>query len=567
MPIFKERKNKIHYFRYRMGSKRRRKKLLTTDFSIISNNCYAEIVYQYLHLPYNTPTVGLYFYADEYIKFCENFNYYIEQELKFIETKTSKYYADLVEKGYENKIVGILDDVEIVFLYYSTREEAKQNWDKRCKKLSKNVIFKFSDQYLCSYNHIRKFYELPFRYKICFTSEPYENEDTIYLKKYKNKNSIKENKHFKIIDYINHTFFSEKKSRILFCSLTLAAGGAERVISNLANYFSDVYKVSIALLLKHSINYNIKKNVSIMEPTKNRNLGVFSRIGNVPYIIKQITLYKPSIVIAFCPTMCFIVCFLKLFLPSLKQAKLIISERNNPHNEYTNFFMKWIANFLYSKADIIVFQTEDAKLFFNQKVQKKAVIIPNPIHENFLKVLPPIKKEKTIVTVGRLTEQKNQKLLIRACASVFKKYPAYVLKIYGQGPLKSTLQDFAKKEGIFDKVKFMGVIENLAMELRKDMLFVLPSNYEGMPNALMEAMALGLPCIATDCPCGGAKMLIENNENGILIPVDDCETLKKAMFQVIEEDDFREKIGDNAKKIGKDYHPKRIYSEWEKIIK
>ena len=192
------------------GSSYRNKKLKTKDFSIISNNCYAGIVYQYLGLKYNTPTIGLFFYAAEYIKFLENFNHYIHCSLSFIDTNKSRYYKQLCKSGYENVIIGILEDVEIVFLHYQSREEAKNKWEKRCKRLSKNIIFKFNDQNLCTIETIKKFDELPYKHKIFFSSKQYKNiKSCIWIEKYKKMKYIKEDyysghKYFNIIDYVNN---------------------------------------------------------------------------------------------------------------------------------------------------------------------------------------------------------------------------------------------------------------------------------------------------------------------------------------------------------------------------
>lgn len=193
----------------KIGSKKRSKQLKSKDFSIISNNCYAGIVYQYLGLKYNTPTIGLFFFSDEYIKFLENFEFYIKQKLEFIKTKESKYYSELEEMGNGNAIIGKLSDVEIVFLHYHSEQEALEKWTRRCERLSKNIIFKFNDQNLCSYENIERFDRLPFENKIFFSAKKYEKiKSCIWLKKYKNKDFIKEDyysghKYFNIINYIN----------------------------------------------------------------------------------------------------------------------------------------------------------------------------------------------------------------------------------------------------------------------------------------------------------------------------------------------------------------------------
>lgn len=203
--VLKEIRLKINKF----GNKRRNKQLNSKDFSIISNNCYAGIIYQYLGLKYNTPTIGLFFFSDEYIRFLENFEFYIHQKLEFIKTEDSKYYNELVKMGYNKAIIGKLSDIEIVFLHYSSEEEALEKWTRRCERLSKNIIFKFNDQNLCSYEDIKRFDKLPFPNKIFFSAKKYDEiQSCIWLKNYKNKDYIKEDyysghKYFNIIEYIN----------------------------------------------------------------------------------------------------------------------------------------------------------------------------------------------------------------------------------------------------------------------------------------------------------------------------------------------------------------------------
>lgn len=193
----------------RMGASNRRKKLNTTDFSIISNNCFAGIVYQHFGLQYNTPTIGLYFYPEEYIKFCRNFNDYIKEDLTFIRTSESKYFDDLKKNHYENTIVGKLKDVEIVFLHYETQEEAKKKWDRRIKRLSKNIIYKFNDQNGCTYDQLKQFDDLQYKNKIIFTAKEYPDLKTnVFMKKYRNCVNIKEDyyscyKYIDLIDFIN----------------------------------------------------------------------------------------------------------------------------------------------------------------------------------------------------------------------------------------------------------------------------------------------------------------------------------------------------------------------------
>ena len=205
--ILKEIRLRINKF----GSSYRRKKLKIKNPTIISNNCWAGIVSQYLGIKYYTPTIGLYFFSEEYIKFLERFDYYIKQKLEIIDTKDSKYYDEMIKKNHKNAIVGKLDDVEIVFLHMKTGKEAIEKWNKRVKRINKgNIIFKFCEQNECSSEHIKRFENLPFKNKICFTTKEYPGyKSVIWFKdQVKNEEVVRDyyesHKYLNIIDYINN---------------------------------------------------------------------------------------------------------------------------------------------------------------------------------------------------------------------------------------------------------------------------------------------------------------------------------------------------------------------------
>ena len=205
--ILKEIRLRINKF----GSSYRRKKLKIKNLTIISNNCWAGIVSQYLGIKYYTPTIGLYFFSEEYIKFLERFDYYIKQKLEIIDTKDSKYYDEMIKKNHQNAIVGKLDDVEIVFLHMKTGKEAIEKWNKRVKRINKgNIIFKFCEQNECSSEHIKRFENLPFKNKICFTTKEYPGyKSVIWFKdQVKNEEVVRDyyesHKYLNIIDYINN---------------------------------------------------------------------------------------------------------------------------------------------------------------------------------------------------------------------------------------------------------------------------------------------------------------------------------------------------------------------------
>lgn len=354
--------------------------------------------------------------------------------------------------------------------------------------------------------------------------------------------------------------------RIMFYSMTMNSGGAERVIANLANELINDNEVAIATLIKSESYYELNKDIVIFQSSESSKETIIQRIKNSFRLLNNTKKYEPDIIISFCPTMCFISCFFKIFVKKFRNIKLIISERNDPKNEYKNIISRFLANYLYSKSDVIVFQTKGAKSFFSKKVQNKGVIIPNPINNKFLASNIHQKKDNIIINVGRLESQKNHELLIKACKNVFKKNNDWILRIYGEGSLKKHLKFLINDLNMNDKIYLMGRCNNLDKELKKGKIFVLCSNYEGMPNALMEAMACGLACVSTDCPCGGPSELIENNKNGLLVPVNNTKELEKAINKIIVDNELQKKLSNNSKRIIELYNFDVIMKDWKIII-
>lgn len=176
---------------------RREHKLLNKDFTIISNNCWGGFVYQEYNLPYNTPTIGLLFFADDYIRFVSNLKHYIDVPLSFIKVEESKHYKRLVKTDacrYMPYPIGKIDDVEIVFLHYKSEQEAKEKWDRRKSRINwNNLLIKFNDQNDCTEEDIAKFNQLDYKNKICFTAKRYpQYSSCIQLPKYEGKPFVKD---------------------------------------------------------------------------------------------------------------------------------------------------------------------------------------------------------------------------------------------------------------------------------------------------------------------------------------------------------------------------------------
>lgn len=256
-------------------------------------------------------------------------------------------------------------------------------------------------------------------------------------------------------------------------------------------------------------------------------------------------------------------------MPALRgsKAKVIISERNDPRNFQGKLITKIVSRWLMSKADGYVFQTTDAWNFY-KKYQDSSIIIPNPVAEvpDVQVRVPNEQRKKEIVTVGRLILQKNHEMLIRAFAKIKTSFPDYRLIIYGEGHLVNYLKGICRDLDVEQVVDFPGSVNDVHSRILNSELFVLSSDFEGMPNALMEAMAMGITCISTDCPCGGPKDLVEDGVNGVLIPVRDANACAKMIAECLTEKQKADELGKNAIDVRKKYSKEVVCKKWLEYI-
>ena len=243
-------------------------------------------------------------------------------------------------------------------------------------------------------------------------------------------------------------------------------------------------------------------------------------------------------------------------------AKIIMAERSYP-DRYSKTFTN-LRNRCYNKADYCVFQTKEQMAFFPQTIQRKSVVIYNPIKDELPEVYHDVRK-KVIVTYCRLQKQKNIPLLIKAFSKVANKYNEYRLEIYGYGELQDELQSLIDDLNLTGKVSLLPFDPDIHNKIVGYSMFVMTSDYEGMPNSLIEAMAIGLPVISTDCDGGGAKAVIENGVNGILVPKGDVNAVAAAMEELIEHPEKAEFLSKNAVKIREQLAVEKIAAEWLKL--
>ncbi len=349
---------------------------------------------------------------------------------------------------------------------------------------------------------------------------------------------------------------------ICFVIGVLSNGGAERVISILAKEFSELgYHVNIVTIYGDENDYIDEKEINvypIVKRSKNKILKYFVRVIGLRKAIKEI---KPDVVISFVGIVNIYTVVASMFL----RKQIILSERNDPYQNPENIVLRKIRDIIYNFADKIVFQTEDAKKYFCKRIQNKGVVISNPIKPN----LPCWKEkdaDKVIITACRLSRQKNLPLLINAFSDLNKDHPDYKLKIFGIGSMKEDLERLIDSLNLNNKVELPGFSKKVHDEMSKATMFVISSDYEGISNSMLEALAMGMPVISTDSPVGGARMFIESGRNGILTKVGDRSGLYNAMKTILSDQQFALKLSSEARKVKTKISQDVIVKKWIRII-
>ena len=348
--------------------------------------------------------------------------------------------------------------------------------------------------------------------------------------------------------------------RMLFVTSSLGGGGAERVMSLLINHYYDMGNdIKVVSLVSDRHEYKINSSIEniFVAKSSNKFVKLFERYLKLKKIVKE---YKPDIIISFIAEI-----NIYTLLCTKKDDNVIISERNNPNLDPNSKLIRFVRDKIYRKAKTIVFQTCDARNYFKYITDERCFIIPNPVIGDLPKWNPD-SKEKFIFSAGRLTKQKNFPLLINAFYEFHKKHKDYNLVIAGEGEDKEELEKMIESLDIQKNVRLIGFTKDVHKYMSECQMFIQTSNYEGISNALLESLAIGVPTIATDCPIGGSKMIIKNNENGVLIQVNDIVALISAMNNIEENENFKMKISRNARKTRETYSVEKIIKDWDNVI-
>ncbi len=361
--------------------------------------------------------------------------------------------------------------------------------------------------------------------------------------------------------------------KIAFYISDMDKGGAQRVVVNLMkDFLRRGDEVLLITTRKGKREYELPEGIQrVYTEVPDKRLGredLLGRIGNfflrIHLIRKALKKGKPDSTVSFMGKTNLMLLLASRFLP----GKFFVSVRATPSEEYNTKLLAFMAQTCFCMADGVILQTEPSISYFNKRIQKKVSVLPNPLNTQFLRPVYEGEREKEIVAVGRIDENKNHRMIVEAYKRMLSMHPElkeYRLVIYGDGELRSTLikENEGLKEG---SISFPGLITDVPAAIEKASLYILSSDTEGMPNSLMEAMALGLPVISTDCPCGGPATLIKDGENGRLVPVRDTERLSEVMALVLSSEDAGKAMGLKASEIQKTCDPAVVTAMWREVL-
>lgn len=354
---------------------------------------------------------------------------------------------------------------------------------------------------------------------------------------------------------------------IVIVTKNMLSGGSERVISILANDFAQKgIKVSLILIDPREISYELNPNINLIEIERQSKNPIFNKLLKYKKVRKLIKAEKPDVVLSMPEE---IGLFVNLAMLGSK-IPVVVSERNNPKVMPYKKSTRILRRISYLFVSGFVFQTQEAASFFSKRIQKKGIILKNPLNTENIPERFAGERRKIVVGTGRLFDQKNFPLLISAFSEFYKTHNDYKLVIFGEGHKRAEIEAFANEMLESGSWEMPGRTSNWQDKAKDAKMFVLSSDFEGMPNALIEAMATGIPSISTDCPSGGSRELIENNVNGILIPVGDKDAMVDAMCKLADDEEFADMLSQNGVKLQENLNSEVICKKWydyfERII-
>lgn len=354
-------------------------------------------------------------------------------------------------------------------------------------------------------------------------------------------------------------------SKLIVSSGTLSSGGAERVLSILSETFASHYDEVVYLTWIDTPDfYTIDKRVRRV--CVERECGSKNILKKALWFRSFIQNEKPTVVLSFLAPFNVLISYALIGV----NTKLIVAERNDPRCVMNGFLQRNLRKIAYTMADGILEQTENNKNYFKGALYRKTSVIYNPMimEEHYRGMALRTEKQKRIVSVARLEKQKNPEMQLNAFKLFLDSHPDYTMTMYGSGNYRQQVAQMVTDMELEGKVLLPGAVKGVWDEIASAECFVMSSWFEGMPNALLEAMCLGLPCVSTKV--SGAVDLIESGENGILVELDNHQAMAEAMSKVCDDKAYATCLGSESVKLYEKLKLEVISKQWldyiDKII-
>lgn len=358
------------------------------------------------------------------------------------------------------------------------------------------------------------------------------------------------------------TLRKKNKKKALLIVSSLLPGGAERVTLSLAEYLmANDYEVHLfvaRIRIAGRDAYSVPDGIAVHYVGRGTENKYTRALLNIICFKILVSMVRPKWIISLGAQY-------KLVKLSgcLGKRNVLLSERNWPKLFYGANELDGVTK-IYEKATKVVFQTQEARDCFPTLSNDKCIVIPNAVRDS----LPAWTgcNSRTVAYVGRLTSQKNPKLLIEAFSIFSKRHEFWCLDIYGNGPMREELKKEVQNLGLEDSVTFYGNVQDVCERVSRSAIYVSTSNYEGISNSLLEAASMGVPIVSTDCAGGGARMIVKDGKTGFLVPCGDASAVAGAMAKLADDSSLSSQVSKNLMLDSKRFFPDTIYSKWREIL-
>lgn len=350
--------------------------------------------------------------------------------------------------------------------------------------------------------------------------------------------------------------------KIAFFTTGMTRGGAERVIATVANRLVEMGHDALVIMLKgKESEYWLDDRVKLVGA--NLEAGAKNALAALKFYKRTVGSENPDVVIAFTLKPNLMACAAKRWFGV--RVPLVVSERSNPFKR--NLRLQLVCNNLFSVADGMVCQSKTVSCYYEGRVRSvSATVIPNPVDVTCIAESPVVRERgRYLLSVGRLCEQKRQDLAIRAFAALKSAYPDLRLEICGVGDLENELRDLAARLDVSESVLFCGNVNNVMREKADATAYIMTSDFEGFPNALIETLASGIPVVSTDFSPGVVREIVQEGVNGFVVPAGDATALTDATKRLLDAPLSVEELEKSARAVRKRFDLGAVVGQWLEV--